>query len=249
MLRVYCDENVSEIKYDFFKFSGGEVHFKFLDIVRESVTIETDLINSDELMLLCLMADYLTCSKHLNLLYTPYARQDRKTTLTEPFSFKTFARIINSCNFDCVTVNDPHSDVTPALIDNCYVRKRADVVTIPDVSEPIIVSPDAGAVKANNEVCKLFNLKHVIATKVRDVRTGEITETQVHTDLDLKGKNLLILDDICDGGRTFIELAKVLKTHNPASINLFVTVGIYSKGIEVLNPYFDLINQFYKRGK
>lgn len=254
MLKVYNKSHHSdhkqELEYEFFKFPGGELHFKFrflknLSIIN-SISIETDLINSDEIMLLCLMADYFKCQKELKLLYTPYARQDRKTSSEEPFSFKTFARIINACGFDSVVLHDPHSDVTPALIENCRVRKRVDI--IPDIKgDFIVVSPDAGAMKANNEIAKKFKLEHVVATKVRDTNTGEITATQVHTDINLEGRELIVFDDICDGGRTFIELAKVLKTHKPKNIHLQVTVGIYSKGLDVLSPYFDSINHFYRR--
>jgi len=196
-----------------------------------------------------MMADYFKCQKELKLLYTPYARQDRKTSNEEPFSFKTFARLINACAFDSVVLHDPHSDVTPALIENCRVVKRVDLTPTELIKVSVIVSPDAGAMKANHEVASTHRIPHICATKVRDVITGHITETQLHTDMDLEGKRLLILDDICDGGRTFIELAKVLKTHNPASIHLFVTVGIYSKGLDVLTPYFDSINQFHKLGE
>lgn len=257
MLKVYKNSSLGvgkrpdELKYEYFKFPGGELHFNFngsrddLDDL-DRVIIVAEIMGSDDIMLLCLMADYFECDVHLQLLYTPYARQDRKTSSTEPFSFKTFARIINSCGFKTVKVFDPHSDVTPALINNCKVVNRflTSHSYINDVD--IIVSPDAGAMKVNNEVCKHHHLDHIVATKVRDVQTGDITETQVHANSNLKGRRLLILDDICDGGKTFIELAKVLRKYEPASIGLFVTVGIYSKGIEVLEPYFDSINQFYK---
>lgn len=255
MLKIYNLSNHSshkqEIEYNWFKFSGGEVHFKLpflnnLSIIN-SISIETDIRNSDELMLVCLLADYFKCTKHLNLLYTPYARQDRKTSPEEPFSFKTFAKIINSCGFNSVTVYDPHSDVTPALIENCIVKKRVDI-PLKIKGDFILISPDAGAMKANNEIALKYGLQHITATKVRDVKTGNITATKVHTDIDLQGKELIICDDICDGGRTFIELAKVLKTHNPKSIHLFTTVGIYSQGLKVLEPYFTTINQLHKLG-
>jgi len=256
MLKVYNKSKHSdtelELEYEFFKFPAGELHFKFHQLnnlsIINSIIIETDLSSSDDIILLCLMADYFTCEKQLVLLYTPYARQDRKTSPEEPFSFKTIARLINSCGFKHVIVIDPHSDVTPALIENCVVRRRVDIVG--EISEDsIIVSPDAGAMKANNEVAKKLGLRHIVATKVRDVSTGEITSTQVHTDINLKGEKLIILDDICDGGRTFIELAKVLRTYEPKSIELAVTVGIYSKGKEVLEPYCDVISEYYKLGE
>lgn len=253
MLRVFnITHHTTELEYEFFKFPGGELHFKFenlpLDTI-EYISIEADLVNSDEIILLCLMADYFKCKKELRLMYTPYARQDRVTSRQEPFSFKTFARIINACGFDSVVLHDPHSDVTPALIENCVVVERVKMLPMPLPANIIIVSPDAGAMKANNVIAKEYKCQHICATKIRDVQTGEITETQLHTDIDLKGRSLLILDDICDGGRTFIELAKVLKKHEPRRISLHITVGIFSKGIEVLEEHFDQITYFHKLGE
>lgn len=58
---------------------------------------------------------------------------------------------------------------------------------------------------------------------------------------DVKDKNLLIIDDICDGGGTFIQLAEKLKGLGAAKIGLFVTHGIFSKGYKDLNKWFDKI--------
>lgn len=235
-----------EIDCKFFKFPAGEIHFNVENplMAENGLHITTDLSNSDEIMQLMLMADtFKHRNKYLELLYIPYSRQDRRTSHGEPFSLRAFAKMINSCGFKRVTVYDPHSDVTAALIDNIFVVKRLELVKKAfnafSFSGGIIISPDAGAMKTNQEIAQYFQLPHVIATKVRDIKTGEIAATQVHTDISLEGKDLLILDDICDGGRTFIELAKVLKNHNPLSIHLYTTVSISQKGRDAVKPYFD----------
>lgn len=244
-----------EIGFSWFKFPGGELHFNVETplMIDSGLHIETDLINSDEIMLVMLLADtFKHRDKTLTLLYTPYARQDRRTSHNEPFSFRAFAKMINSCGFRQVTVYDPHSDVTAALIENIFVVKRLELIKThyEDLYfDTVIVSPDAGAMKTNNEVANHFKLPHIVATKKRDVMTGEITETQVHTDLSLEGKNLLICDDICDGGRTFIELAKVLQKFNPESINLYTTVSISQKGRNAIAPFFKTITFNHKLGE
>jgi ribose-phosphate pyrophosphokinase len=246
-----------ELDYEFFKFPGGEVHFKVEQplILENGLHIKTDLSNSDEVMLMMLMADaYRHRDKYLELLYTPYARQDRRTSHGEPFSLRVMANLINSCGFKWVTVYDPHSDVTPALINNIYVIKRLQLVQemgfIKNFNRNgvVIVSPDAGAMKANNDTAMYFNVPHVVATKVRDVTTGEISHTEVHTSIDLEDKHLFILDDICDGGRTFIELAKVLRERKPRSLTLYVTVGIFSKGLPVVQAHFDAVHYYHRHG-
>ena len=62
---------------------------------------------------------------------------------------------------------------------------------------------------------------------------------------DVTGKSVLIADDICDGGRTFIELAKVLKERGAAHIHLHVTHGIFSKGKAVFEGLIDTVTSTY----
>ena len=94
-----------------------------------------------------------------------------------------------------------------------------------------------------SQVQKSLGLSETVyATKVRNPDNGEILRTEVPEDVSYRGKNLLIVDDICDGGRTFIELAKVLRDYEPSRIDLYVTHGIFSKGFEIFE---DLIDHFY----
>ena len=263
MFKVYNlsqNENSHKLELDLkvFKFPAGEVHFN-LDtslVVDNALHITTDLSNSDEIIQLMLFADaFRHKDKYLELLYTPYARQDRRTSHGEPFSLRAFAKMINSCGFKRVTVYDPHSDVTAALIDNIFVIKRVDLVIKNDVfaagsyGNSIIISPDVGALKANQPIAQHYKIPHISATKIRDVETGEITATKIHTDIDLMGKDLFILDDICDGGRTFVELAKVLKGHKPKTLNLYCTVSISEKGRHAVRQYYDTMTFNHELGE
>ncbi len=92
-----------------------------------------------------------------------------------------------------------------------------------------LVSPDLGAYKKLDKLAININYKGAIATgiKIRDMSTGEIIKSDVNTD-DLKGKACLVVDDICDGGRTFIELAKALKEKNAGDLYFVCSHGIFS---------------------
>lgn len=263
MLKLYNtnphNDNKLEMAFSWFKFPGGELHFDVFPppMADGSLHITTDLANSDEIMLVVLLADtFRDWEKTLELFYTPYARQDRRTSHGEPFSLRAFAKLINSCGFKRVTVYDPHSDITAALIDNIYVIKRLELVKenwvngILKQKNAVILSPDAGAMKTNNEIAKYYKLPHFSATKVRDIKTGEITSTRIYAaESELKGKDVVILDDICDGGRTFIEIAKVLiKDYEPAALRLYTTVGIYSQGISKVDSYFMGVSCFHCLG-
>ena len=80
----------------------------------------------------------------------------------------------------------------------------------------------------------------VTCGKSRDVATGQLTRFQVFAD-DLKGQDCLIVDDICDGGSTFIGLAEALRGHNAGRLFLAVSHGIFSRGIAPLRSHFDTI--------
>jgi ribose-phosphate pyrophosphokinase len=101
------------------------------------------------------------------------------------------------------------------------------------------ISPDAGALKKIYDLAKIFKAENVTtASKVRDVLTGNIVRTELPT-MNLDGiEQIVIIDDICDGGRTFIELAKVIKQQTNKPIYLIVSHGIFSAGIGELNIYF-----------
>ena len=158
--------------------------------------------------------------------------------------------IINSQGYSKVYVMDPHSDVLEAVInnfakyDNFKLVKFAleNIDNTNDARERIVlVSPDAGAYKKIFDVAKEFGIQNIItANKVRDLKTGNIIRTEIPTLDQHRDLKYVIIDDICDGGRTFLELAKVIKDSRPtAKIYLVVTHGIFSKGLEELGDYFD----------
>jgi ribose-phosphate pyrophosphokinase len=192
-------------------------------------------------------------------LYAPYfmgARSDRKFTEGTSNYLKTvICPIINSQKFNSVLVLDPHSDVLEACLDNFVKTDNISIVkhsltkidnTNTARENLYLVSPDAGAMKKIYDVAEHFGTdKIVTAVKHRDVRTGKITHTEVPGLPETSGSlNFVIIDDICDGGRTFIELAKAIRERRPTSVHgdkiyLIVTHGIFSAGLELLSSTFD----------
>ncbi len=79
--------------------------------------------------------------------------------------------------------------------------------------------------------------------KKRNQLTGVI-ESIIIPDVDFKGKRILIVDDICDGGATFVEIARQLTAAEAAFIGLRVTHGIFSKGVDIL--YKSEIGQLFR---
>lgn len=238
---------ITDADYKGFTYSGGERHVEILDAERcrgyEEITISKRIQSSDDLMDVLLLNEILRrwgfTTIHLVIPYVPYARQDRATTEETPRALKVFADIINSCDFSTVYVVDPHSIVAENLIDNMYqldmTQYIAKFLTHLNWQEEIVfVSPDVGAIKKVEKYAKHFGYDMIVAHKDRDPKTGNIRAVKMLVDenADFSQKHLVVIDDICDGGRTFIELAKVLPACKSKS--LFVTHGIFSQGLDLL---------------
>lgn len=247
----------SLVDYENFTFSGGEEHIRF-NAANFSSSIKIEiferLTTSSKMVRLMIAVDALkrltndSTPIELVIPYFPYARQDRVCVEGEALGAAVMANFINSLNFSKVTIWDAHSDVSPALINKVT---NVEQISLLERSEELsqrllqgeltLISPDAGASKKTIKISEKFNgVPEVIqAQKVRNLKTGEIIKTEIIG--DVKGKSVLIADDICDGGRTFIELAKVLKSNGAVEISLFITHGIFSKGLDVFEGLIDRI--------
>jgi len=240
-----------ELDYSLNRFSGGEINLKFkLDTKftsKPKVIITHRITNSDGLMTILIAQDALKIEGftefELIIPYIPYARQDRKCDKGESFSLKIFTSILNNAYFDKVTVLDSHSDVAPALIDNCVNIDNSEYVekTLNHIGKKmVLISPDAGSNKKANKLANKLHDKFtrlVKCDKVRDLKTGQLTGFEVFAD-DLNGEDCIIVDDICDGGGTFLGLAEILKQKNCGDLYLFTSHGIYSRGFDQLNKTF-----------
>jgi ribose-phosphate pyrophosphokinase len=242
-----------EVLHQSSTFKGGEEHVKITKSnPHEEVTITHRVNSSSDLMKVVLANDALQRIGHerihLYIPYLPYARQDRVMVEGEPLSIKVFANVINACQFTSVTVLDPHSDVGPALIDRVNIVTNHAFVESAfydlhlkgiDHNQIAVISPDAGAYKKIYKTCESikFTGELVLCNKVRNLKTGEIIKQTV--DGNVTDKVCVIIDDICDGGRTFIELAKQLKDKGAKSVILIITHGIFSYGVEPLQPMVD----------
>jgi ribose-phosphate pyrophosphokinase len=264
----------SEIKFTVSKFPDGQQSITLDSIPgSNSVLIKSRLNSFQDLeLIICAtqaIRNYMP-SKEINL-YVPYflgGRSDRQFQQGSINYLKqVICPIINSQNFNSVTVVDPHSDVLEACLNNFHKYNNFALVDdalsylIKDGEEDqiVLVSPDAGAYKKVFDVGSHVHVGKIItATKVRDLKTGQILRTEVPTLDQHNNLKYVIIDDICDGGRTFIELAKVIKDSRPtAEIYLVVTHGIFSAGFDELKKYItevyctnsikDIDNNFIKQ--
>jgi ribose-phosphate pyrophosphokinase len=175
--------------------------------------------------------DYLEVSSRLVMSYMPYSRMDRGTKENPHFTLKVIGKFINNLNFLKVYVIEPHSDVTGGVLDN-YIPYYINFQLLPLVEKEIgfdkdidfLFFPDAGAQKRYNS---LKGYKQLVGHKNRDFNTGEITGLEVVGDLGyvsqgLRDEKILIVDDLCSKGGTFLHSANKLKELGFWDINLLV---------------------------
>lgn len=245
--------NIKDLNTPDGKFPAGEVgpslNSERLDGVTypkvEEITVIAHLPNNDEIMKLLFVVDalrreYGDVKLKARIPYVPYARQDRVCNRGEALSAAVMAGLINGLDFAEVVVLDPHSDVMSALIKNIRIITQTDVFcrVHKNWSNIHIVAPDAGAYKKSSAFAKAVGAAGIIVcNKERDLATGRITSMTMSA--DVSDLNLFVLDDICDGGRTFTELAKLTTKAN--RVELAVTHGLFTKGVDVVAKEFDRV--------
>ena len=170
--------------------------------------------------------------------YLPGARQDRG----EPFTAQVVATAINAGGFDRVVAVDPHSPVMPALIERFEALDATALVPhalFPaDGRTACIVAPDAGASERARAVAVAHGLPLVQAHKRRDpahhFRVADYTCDPITADV------AIVIDDICDGGATFLALADA--TGLPAErLRLWTSHGIYSRGAAPIKARYGVL--------
>ena len=240
-----------------FTFSGGEEQVKLTAAAFkycQTIEIFHRLTSSSDIMKIILAIDairrlgYDDTRIELVIPYFPYARQDRVCIAGEAFGAAVMAQLINNLNCTKVTIWDAHSAVTPALVNKVvsieqiyFLQQCPQLMQKLANGELTLLSPDAGASKKSEKIAEFFNgsVELIQALKNRDLATGRIISSKILG--EVAGKDILITDDICDGGRTFIELAIQLQKSGAKSISLYITHGIFSKGFAVFNGLIDTI--------
>ncbi|MDF7758439.1 ribose-phosphate diphosphokinase [Kosakonia cowanii] len=255
-IELFIDNQNVEIEHGVFP--DGAVWLKvtgelptFAQLMRIRVAAMRDM---NDFMLLAQLVDAVrhvtdVAVSHLQLAWLPWARQDRHMVAGDSFALKVFANQLNTLNFDKVFILDPHSDAAAAAINNCVAIPQETCLLQSETlrraiaqGELMLVAPDAGALKKIHNVAKATGAEnYAILTKERDVASGNLTGFALVAG-EVAGKDLLIVDDLCDAGGTFIGSAQVLREAGARSVSLYVTHGIFSKGVDnLLNNGIDAI--------
>jgi ribose-phosphate pyrophosphokinase len=227
----------------------------------DRVSVVARITEMQQLVELCLLWDAVSnlvdsdrTQKYLVLPYLPFARADRRFVDGDCYGLGVFAKIINALDAPVVTL-DVHSHKSHEEF-----RNLVDVAALPLIGEAVtqfaaqqkakhltVLFPDAGAGKRYVLPARIgdVHIQVLQCLKKRDPVTGKLKDFQVPEQSEFLSKEglpsaVLIVDDICDGGGTFIGIADALKDYG-LHLGLYVTHGIFAKGLSNLQQRFAAI--------
>lgn len=219
-------------------FPDGTLHASFPDVYINAIEWKYES-DAELFTLICARRHYAECEIALFLPYIPHARMDRVKDSTDVFTLKYFCEIINSLNFTEVHVLDAHSNVSLALLDRVIQQPVVNTIhkcldrlvfeighdcsheTRKEVYKDLVLFfPDEGSMKRYSGE---FDFPYAFGIKKRDWKTGAIMGLQIVNEELVKDKNILIIDDICSRGGTFLHSAKALKAAGAANVYLYIT--------------------------
>lgn len=220
------------------KFSGGETYARILENVRgqSAVVVQTcnDKVN-DDLMELFIIVDALrrASAKSITAVipHFGYARQDKKSASREPISAKLVANLITTAGVDRVITMDLHSDQMQGYFDIPVDHLTAlpllsNYIKAKNLKDPVVVAPDIGRAKTAKKLSDRLGAELAIIHKSRpEHQKAEI----LHVVGNVKGKTVILVDDMIDTAGTATGGVETLKTLgcNP-DVYFICTHGILS---------------------
>lgn len=238
-----------------FQFPGGEWHANVPDWQFPVAHIEAHLRTWDDVGKLLVVANALDTQGVEISLFVPYfpgMRQDRNPYGLTPLTVSMMADVLALVS-DTITIVDPHSDAGLRYLAMSFERVRVidlKEIVAGEFKQPThVIIPDEGAVTRSTLVANVYGVPTIQAKKVREFKTGKLLNFTVG-DIPADAERLLIPDDICDGGGTFVGLLEEIRRQTDAPVDLYVTHGIFSKGLQILSG-FDRIyttDSFYQPG-
>lgn len=228
-----------DLPFSLLTFPDGQRHFHLMAREQEDLfaCIESEIRSADDLFDILMAKDVLdNCGyvTSLDIRYLLGARMDRAIDVDQPYTLAIVTRTLLAAGFIGIRIFDPHSPRSMQLL-------RAEPVSpIPAIdlmlagykpSSTVVVAPDKGAEGRTRGLVAHTAFHVVQGHKKRDPLTGALSGFRVDDASFIAGKGCLIIDDICDGGGTFVGLAEVLTDAGASSVDLFVTHGIFSQGL------------------
>jgi len=231
----YLDQPLSQATIN--RFSDGEISVKISESVRGKdifIIQPTSAPANDNLMELLIMTDALKRSSANSITavvpYYGYARQDRKAAPRVPITAKLVANLMESAGITRMVTVDLHASQIQGFfdipVDNLYgAILFMDYIRAKKFENPVIASPDIGGVARARYFANKLGLDMVIVDKRRE----KANESEVMNIIgDVKGKDIILIDDMVDTAGTMVKAASALKKLGATSVMACCTHPVLS---------------------
>lgn len=232
--------------YKVITFPDGEVHLELTKPIKNwLVDVKCRITNANDLFILMQLSDILKRQNvrisTLTIFYLMGMRCDRVFEINRPFTLKVVADAINTLNIvKKVVLIEPHSGRSWDMINrSCPLNMTAEIADeLFNADDKLLfVAPDRGAFERYGERIPCA----VICSKVREASTGKLLDFKAEEAIHVKGRDLLMIDDLCDGGGTFVGLAPKVRDLEPKSLSLAVTHAVQLDGIKRVAEVYDKV--------
>lgn len=218
------------------KFSDGEFQPIFLESIRGDYVflIQSTFAPTDNLMELLLMIDAAKRASAYKIIavmpYYGFSRQDRKDKPRVAIGSKLVATLVEAAGADRVITMDLHAPQIQAFFDIPVDHLDSSAIFIPYIEQLKLenltfAAPDVGSTNRVREIASYFNSDMVICDKHRK-RANEIASMVVIG--DVAGRDIVLIDDICDTGGTLAKAANLLIQKGATSVRALCTHPILS---------------------
>lgn len=221
-------------------FSDGEIRVKIQPNLRRRhvfIIQPTSPPVNDHLMELIFMIDAAKRASASEIIvvmpYFGYARQDRKEMPRVPISASVVSSMIERAGASRILTVDIHSEQAEGFFNGPWDNVYGSYSLLPAIRSEklphlIVASPDKGGVVRATGYARLLQAAGIaVVYKERDIAVSNKSEA---LDMigEVKGRNVLLVDDMLDTGGTLVNAASLLKKQGAESIRVAVTHGIFS---------------------
>jgi len=218
------------------RFSDGEIQPVFLESVRGDYVflVQSTFAPTDNLMEMLLMIDAAKRASAYKIIavvpYYGYARQDRKDKPRVAIGAKLIATLLEAAGANRVITMDLHAAQIQGFFDVPVDHLDSSAIFIPYINDLKLqnlafAAPDVGSTNRVREIASYFNAEMVICDKHRK-RANEIASMVVIG--DVTGKDIILVDDICDTGGTLAKAAALLIEKGAKSVRALITHPVLS---------------------